>query len=105
MKSKPNTDQFKIKKDPTLFLEGGDIESIDRTNKNQQTPKANQDLHQSQIVIESKIHREQKVFRLPLDLINLLKRESYEKSVKTGSRVTETELVEQALRNFFKEQR
>ena len=103
MKSKPNTDQFKIKKDPTLFLEGGDIESIDRSNKTQQTLVTTQDSHQSQLVVESKMHREQKVFRLPLDLINLLKRESYERSVKTGSRVTETELVEQALRNFFKE--
>lgn len=102
MKSKPNTDQFKIKKDPTSFLEGGDIESNDRTSKNKQTSITNQESLQSQIVMESKIHREQKVFRLPLDLINLLKRESYEKSVKTGSRVTETELVEQALRNFFK---
>jgi len=103
MKSKPNTDQFKIKKDPTLFLEGGNFESIDRTNKDQQTPITTQDPHQREMVIESKMHREQKVFRLPLDLINLLKRESYERSVKTGSRVTETELVEQALRNFLKE--
>lgn len=103
MKSKPNTDQFKIKKDPTLFLEGGDFESIDRANKDQQTPITPQEPHQRQMVIESKMHREQKVFRLPLDLINQLKRESYERSVKTGSRVTETELVEQALRNFLKE--
>ena len=102
MKAKPNTDQFKIKKDPTLFLEGGDIESIDRINKTQQTPITTQEPHQSKTIVESKMHREQKVFRLPLDLINLLKRESYERSVKTGSRVTETELVEQALRNFFK---
>lgn len=55
------------------------------------------------MIVESKMHREQKVFRLPLDLINLLKRESYERSVQTGSRVTETELVEQALRKFLKE--
>lgn len=103
MKSKPNTEQFKIKKDPTLFLEGGDFESIDRTNKIQQPSITTQEPHQSKMVIESKMHREQKVFRLPLDLINLLKRESYERSVKTGSRVTETELVEQALRNFLKE--
>ncbi len=54
------------------------------------------------LVGEQKIHREQKVFRLPLDLINHLKRESYERSINLGSRVTETELVEQALRSFFK---
>ena len=49
----------------------------------------------------TKVHREQKVFRLPLDLINALKRECYERSVKTGLRVTETELVEQALRSML----
>ena len=53
------------------------------------------------VAISVKIHREQKIFRLPLDLINDLKREAYERSVKTGSRVTETELVEKALREFF----
>lgn len=103
MKSKPNTDQFKIKKDPTSFLEGGDFESSDRTNKIQIPLVATQDPHQTSMIVESKMHREQKVFRLPLDLINLLKRESYERSVQTGSRVTETELVEQALRKFLKE--
>ena len=102
MRSKPNTDQFKIKKDPTSFLEGGDSESVDHTNKNQTPTTTSNEPLQSQTIVESKMHREQKVFRLPLDLINMLKRESYERSVKTGTRVTETELVEQALRNFLK---
>jgi len=97
MKSKPNTDQFKTKKDPSIFLDGGAADAADRTTivaQSTTTPK--------QLVGEQKIHREQKVFRLPLDLIKHLKRESYERSINLGSRVTETELVEQALRNFFK---
>lgn len=93
MKAKPNTDQFKLKKDPSSFLEGGAADASDRLDK--------QSTRVVQPVFEAKVHREQKVFRLPLDLINTLKREAYERSVKTGSRVTETELVEQSLRMFF----
>lgn len=93
MKTKPNTDQFKLKKDPSRFLEGGaaDATVSSQAQTNQLVP-----------VFETKVHREQKVFRLPLDLISELKRESYERSVKAGARVTETELVEQSLRAFFK---
>lgn len=100
MKAKPNTDQFKLKKDPSAFLEGGAADAADRAASAQPVVV----LHQTatnQSVVEAKVHREQKVFRLPLDLINVLKRESYERSVKTGARVTETELVEKSLRAFF----
>ena len=90
MKAKPDTDQFKPNKDPSDFLEGGAADAADRHGT---PPRAMQ--------VAAKVHREQKIFRLPLDLIAFLKREAYERSVKTGSRVTETELVEQALRNFY----
>lgn len=100
MKTKPNTDQFKLTKDPSAFLEGGAADAADRA-ENSQPPVVPPQTHAVQPVFEGKVHREQKVFRLPLDLINVLKRESYERSVKTGSRVTETELVEQSLRAFF----
>lgn len=78
MKQKPNLD---------AFLESGTADLAKNTEKTQSM---------------ARVQREQKVFRLPLDLINELKREAYEQSIKTGSRVTETELVEQALRAFFK---
>jgi len=93
VKAKPNTDQFKPHKDPSSFLEGGAADALEKLGK--QPAKA------AQPAFEAKVHREQKVFRLPLDLINALKREAYERSMKTGSRVTETELVEQSLRMFF----
>lgn len=101
MKSKPNTDQFKPKKDPSDFLEGGAADAADRVG----TPQPATVASQAPIAlpaVAAKVHREQKIFRLPLDLIAFLKRESYERSMKTGSRVTETELVEQALRYFYK---
>lgn len=93
MKAKPNTDQFKPHKDPSSFLEGGAADASDKSVKQPEKVVPP--------VLEPKVHREQKVFRLPLDLISALKREAYERSVKTGSRVTETELVEQSLRMFF----
>jgi hypothetical protein len=93
MKAKPNTDQFKPNKDPSSFLEGGAADVSGKPTK--RLAKA------VEPVFEAKVYREQKVFRLPLDLINTLKREAYERSVKTGSRVTETELVEQSLRMFL----
>ncbi len=78
MKGKPNIN---------AFLEGGAADLANKTEQPQPT---------------AKVQREQKIFRLPIDLINELKRESYEQSMKTGTRVTETELVEQALKTFFK---
>lgn len=80
MKNKPNLD---------AFLDGG---ASDKADKRAVNDKAE---------VSGKVHKEQKVFRLPLDLINDLKRESFERSMKTGLRVTETELVEQALRAFI----
>lgn len=82
MKKKPNIDDF---------LESG---VADLANKKPQS------INDS--VTSAKVQREQKIFRLPIDLINELKREAYEQSVKAGTRVTETELVEQALRAFLK---
>lgn len=100
MKVRPNTEQFKLKKDPSAFLEGGAADAADKTGKSQQ------DIVSDSIQIDAKatdirVHREQKIFRLPLELIKTLKREAYERSEKTGCRITETELVEQALREFF----
>ena len=85
---------MKKKPDINAFLENGAADVADRAPVMEVTTS-------QPVAISVKIHREQKIFRLPLDLINDLKREAYERSVKTGSRVTETELVEKALREFF----
>ena len=95
MKPKPNTDQFKITKDVENFLNGGAASLAEHPERTEPTVSSVQ-------APEIKIPREQKVFRLPKELINALKRESYERSMKTGLRVTETELVEQALQAYFK---
>jgi len=87
---------MKAKPDIDAFLEGvaGDRPELP-------PKKRKESLNDLMPVLKGKIHREQKVFRLPLDLINDLKRESFERSMKTGIRVTEAELVEQALREYL----
>jgi plasmid segregation centromere-binding protein ParG len=91
---------MKAKPDINAFLEGGAGDAADKSPQKRRSIKHRlTNLHRRPI---EKVHREQKIFRLPLDLINDLKREAYERSIQTGSRVTETELVEQALRDFFK---
>lgn len=97
MKAKPDTDQFKSNKGLAAFLEGGTADAADKL----QQPDGVAQVLAVLPVANTKVHREQKVFRLPLDIINALKRESYELSVQKGCRVTETELVEQAIRAFL----
>lgn len=97
MKIKPNTEQFKPNKDPSAFLESGAADVLEK--KPQSEPKPEIASHQA--ITPGKIHREQKIFRLSVELINELKKQSYERSVAAGIRVTETELVENALRAYF----
>jgi len=101
MKAKPNTEQFKLKKDPSAFLDGGAADIADRAGSPQKAEMISETIHVKPVT-NTKDNRQQKVFRLPPDLIKALKRESYERSMETGTRVTETDLVEQALRNFLK---
>lgn len=99
MKSRPNTDQFALRKDPTDFLNGGTADAADAPNKTvTPTPSL---APVAQLAPPPRVHREQKIFRLPVDLIAVLKREAYERSVKSGGRVTETDLVEQALKAYL----
>lgn len=82
MKPKPDTEAFKPGKDPSAFIEAAEPASPSPARR--------------------RVHREQKIFRLPFDLIQALKREAFERSMQSGVRVTETELVEQSLRAYLK---
>jgi hypothetical protein len=101
MKSRPNTDQFSLKKDPTDFLNGGAADAADVLVKPASPPAPIPVVVAPATFPSARVHREQKVFRLPVDLIAALKREAYERSVKAGGRVTETDLVEQALKAYL----
>jgi hypothetical protein len=80
MKAKPDTAQFTVAKDPQSFIEGGDAPVVTAA-----------------FDVPVKVHREQKIFRLRLDLIRWIKKEAYEQSLAAGVRVTETDIVERAL--------
>lgn len=101
MKGRPNTDQFSLKKDPTDFLSGGAADAADAPVKPASPPAPIPVVVAPAALPSARVHREQKVFRLPVDLIAALKREAYERSVKAGGRVTETDLVEQALKAYL----
>ena len=85
MKARPDTNVFGLTRDPTAFLGGAVADAP--------IPPA--------VKPPAKTHREQKIFRLPLDVIADLKRVAYERSAAIGARVTETDLVEQALRAYL----
>jgi len=82
MKSKPNID---------AFLEGG--AATDRQPKPATTePVAS---------MAPTEFRKQMVMQLPVALINDLKRRALEQSVNSGKRVTQQQLVEEALKRYL----
>jgi hypothetical protein len=89
---------MKVKPDINDFLDGGAADKADKAEPQKTAKKAESEASKPL----AKVHREQKIFRLPLDLIEELRDQAYERSKKSKTKVTETELVEKALREFFK---
>ena len=85
MKSKPNID---------AFLEGG--AATDRQPK----PATNPRSEPAASMAPTKF-RKQMVMQLPVALINDLKRRALEQSVNSGKRVTQQQLVEEALKKYL----
>jgi len=86
MKSKPNID---------AFLEGG--AATDRQPK----PATNPQVEPPPAAAAPTEFRKQMVMQLPVALINDLKRRALEKSVSSGKRVTQQQLVEEALKKYL----
>jgi hypothetical protein len=86
MKSKPNID---------AFLEGG--AAADRPPK----PATNARAEPPASIAPPTEFRKQMVMQLPVALINDLKRRALEQSVSSGKRVTQQQLVEEALKNYL----
>ena len=84
MKSKPNID---------AFLEGG--AATDRQPKPAANPRAEPP------AAGPTEFRKQMVMQLPVALINDLKRRALEQSVSSGKRVTQQQLVEEALKKYL----
>ena len=87
MKGKPNTAQFKPPKDPTAFLEGGEADKA--------PPAAEETQRYGRA-------RVQKIFNFPEELADRLRREALKRSEEKGGRVTEKDIVIEALEAFLK---
>jgi len=83
MKSKPNID---------AFLEGGAA--------TERQPKPEAPARRTTAAAPTEF-RKQMVMQLPIALINDLKRRALEQSVSSGKRVTQQQLVEEALKKFL----
>jgi hypothetical protein len=86
MKSKPNID---------AFLEGG------AASDQQPTPSSNPRPEPVASMAPPTEFRKQMVMQLPVALINDLKRRALEQSVSSGKRVTQQQLVEEALKKYL----
>jgi len=83
MKSKPNID---------AFLEGGAA--------TERRPKPDATARRPAAAAPTEF-RKQVVMQLPIALINDLKRRALEQSVSSGKRVTQQQIVEEALKRFL----
>jgi hypothetical protein len=94
MRGKPDLSKLGLpKKDVNAFLDGAGADQAEKPAAGDSKPDA---------TVVATQPKEQKAFRLPVDLIVALRREAFERTEKTGTRVTETELVEDALRTYLK---
>lgn len=99
MKAKPNIDAFRQPaKDPTEFLESG---VADRTEARPapSVPATTAVLPVTAVKPEPTV---QKLFRLSWDAASALKMGATQASIAGGKRVTETEIVEQLIRQHYK---
>jgi|JI10StandDraft_1071094.scaffolds.fasta_scaffold88496_2 hypothetical protein len=87
MRKKPDTRAFSAPKDPSAFLDG----AAEVSNPRVATPTPSR-AGQPKLT---------KIFNLSPELVQALKREAFERSTTEGRRVTETELVDAALRAYL----
>jgi hypothetical protein len=99
MKGKPNTAQFKPPKDPTAFLEGGEA---DKAEKPLTTPAPAATNPETEEAPRRSRGRVQKIFNFPEDLADRLRDEALFRSREKGGRVTEKDIVVEALEAFLK---
>ncbi|MFT9099949.1 MAG: hypothetical protein ABF416_05435 [Zymomonas mobilis subsp. pomaceae] len=86
MKRKPDVSNFHLSKDPDDFLNGAGADKAEK-----RLPKAE----------IKKVETQQKIFRLPIDIINALKLHVAHQQVETGQKISETKIVEKLLRDYL----
>ncbi|WP_336696252.1 MULTISPECIES: hypothetical protein [Burkholderiales] len=104
MKGKPNTSQFRQPKDPTAFLEGGEADKAEKhltlTAAAAQPPAAIPPVAED--APRRGRGRVQKIFNFSEDLADRLREEALVRSREKGGRVTEKDIVVEALEAFLK---
>lgn len=104
MKGKPNTAQFKLPKDPTAFLEGGEADKAEKplVEPAAVTPPPATIPPVAEDAPRRGRGRVQKIFNFPEDLADRLRDEALLRSREKGGRVTEKDIVVEALEAFLK---
>jgi len=87
MKGKPNLD---------AFIDGGKADEAESITK---MPARKMAIPEPEK--QTKVFKEQKLYRLSSDVVEALKDKAYELTKQKGKRVTETEIVEQAIRIYL----
>ena len=87
MKGKPNLDSF---------LNGSKADEAEMV-----TNRSAKRLSIPEPIKQTKVYKEQKLYRLSSDIIDALRTKAYELTKADGRRVTETEIVERALRKYL----
>lgn len=103
MKGKPNTAQFKPPKDPTAFLEGGEADKVEKPVTATAT-LAKPSIAMPPVTEDAPRRgrgRVQKIFNFPEDLADRLRDEALLRSREKGGRVTEKDIVVEALEAFL----
>ncbi|MBE9610943.1 hypothetical protein [Chitinilyticum piscinae] len=97
MKGKPNTAQFRQARDPTAFLEGGEADKAEKPGPVAvlASPPVPEELPRYGRA------RVQKIFNFPEELADRLRREALRRSEEKGGRVTEKDIVIEALEKFL----
>lgn len=98
MRKKPDITEFTTPKDPTAFLEGGIADAAEGAKKSDRL------LSKTAQAEEVKRHgrgRVQKIFHFPEELAERLREEAFTQSRKMGTRVTEKDIVIEALNAYF----
>lgn len=98
IKAKPDIKSFK--KDPNEFLEGGEADKA----LLKPAPIGTQAASENAAPLAEAFKPEptvQKLFRLRWDIANALKLGAAQESARTGKRVTETDIVQQLLKNHY----
>jgi hypothetical protein len=86
MKKKPDLSSFKaLAKDPTAFLDDASADRAEKPAEETRKPAA-----------------VAKLFRLSPDAAAAIKMDATQRSIATGRRVTETEIIEQLVRDHYK---